>query len=354
MNLPWTPLQIETLPFLFIETKGNKRCIRPWQVYYRLRRHWEEDESGMSSSSEANTNNNITWRNLSKVYKDAFTHRASLLNKRPKVGMMKNPFVVLNVKASEQSKRNALCILGDTIRAEVERTRKATHRVLVNGRRCNKESNKLYTLGKEKIRVGSHLFQILAVPSIVVRCIFGKQYEKLDKDLEIVSKTENRCIIHVASANRMCELMNIDGIILSQAETEYHKFEFTGKIVLRPKSFGTEIVGYIKSESSAVINIITRGGEQIQMKRPFYNKEQMKYAYGSHGECTIYDFNRMSDSMYEVIEYHPIRIIISNTAQLNFKLLSHRYGYEREGNNSIVETLCSCKFNVHVNTMNII
>ena len=74
----------------------------------------------------------------------------------------------------------------------------------------------------------------------------------------------------------------------------------------------------------------------------------MKYAYGSYNEYTIYDLKRTSDPLYEVIEYYPIRIYISNTAQLNFKLLSHRFVCMREGNNSMVEMLCSCKFNIEI------
>jgi len=74
----------------------------------------------------------------------------------------------------------------------------------------------------------------------------------------------------------------------------------------------------------------------------------MKYAYGSYDEYTIYDLNRTSDLLYEVIEYYPIRIYISNRAQLNFKLLSYRFLRMREGNNSIVEILYSCKFNIEI------
>ena len=84
------------------------------------------------------------------------------------------------------------------------------------------------------------------------------------------------------------------------------------------------------------------------MNRPFYNKEYVKYAYGRYDECAIYDLNRTSNQLYEVIEYYPIRIINSNAAQLNFKLPSHRFARIREGNNSIVETLCSCKFNIEI------
>ena len=84
------------------------------------------------------------------------------------------------------------------------------------------------------------------------------------------------------------------------------------------------------------------------MKRLFCNKEYMKYAYSSYDEYTIYDLSRTSDLLYEVIEYYPIRIYISNTAQLNFKLLSHRFVHMREGNNSMVEMLCSCKFDIEI------
>jgi len=60
--------------------------------------------------------------------------------------------------------------------------------------------------------------------------------------------------------------MNINRIVIPQAETEYHKFEFARKIIIRLKSLGTTIVGYIESESSIIINIITRAEQRIQMK----------------------------------------------------------------------------------------
>ena len=84
------------------------------------------------------------------------------------------------------------------------------------------------------------------------------------------------------------------------------------------------------------------------MKRPFCNKEYIKYAYGRYKECIIYNLNRTSDPLYEVIKYYPIRIIISNIAQLNFKLLSCRFACMEEGNNSIVESLYLYKFNIEI------
>ena len=58
--------------------------------------------------------------------------------------------------------------------------------------------------------------------------------------------------------NRIHQLMNIDGIVISQAETEYHKFEFARKIIIWSKNLGMTIEEYIESESSTTINIITR------------------------------------------------------------------------------------------------
>jgi len=121
-----------------------------------------------SGSKEKQHHYSIAWKNLSERYKDAFAHRMNLLNERPKVGMIMNPFIVLNIRTEEQNENNTLCILGKTIHVEVEQTRKAIHGLLVKGCRNNKESNKLYTFGKEKIHVGSHLFKILAVPLIVI------------------------------------------------------------------------------------------------------------------------------------------------------------------------------------------
>ena len=97
-----------------------------------------------------------------------------------------------------------------------------------------------------------------------------------------------------------------------------------------------------------MINVIARGGQRIQIKRLFWNEDYMKDAHGSHGECTIYDLNRTSDLVHKVIEYYPIRIIISNAVQLNFKLVSHRFACVREGNNSAVEILCLCKYNIEI------
>ena len=82
------------------------------------------------------------------------------------------------------------------------------------------------------------------------------------------------------------------------------------------------------------------------MKRSFPNKENIKYVHGRHNECMIYDLSRISDAGHKVIKHYPIRISISNTAQLNFKLLSHRFACMRKGNNSVAEILCSFKFNI--------
>ena len=97
----------------------------------------------------------------------------------------------------------------------------------------------------------------------------------------------------------------------------------------------------IESETITATNIVARGEQQIKMKQPFCNKENMKHAHGRHDEHTIYNLNRSSDPAHKVIEH-------SNASQLNFKLLSHRFACEREGKNDIVETLCSCEFNVEM------
>ena len=78
-------------------------------------------------------------------------------------------------------------------------------------------------------------------------------------------------------------------------------------------------------ETDDTLELLTRGGRTIIITRLLCNSSNKKRTYGKYNEYMRYYLELFYNDEYEIIEYFPIRMVISKSNILsNFKLLSHR------------------------------
>ena len=127
---------------------------------------------------------------------------------------------------------------------------------------------------------------------------------------ELIRKIDAICIIHIASAKRFYDLIEVDSIDFGQHKTEEEIFYYCGKIILYNKVTGALIIGYIINEDDITMDLVTKGGKKINLIKSTYHL-LICISYGSGLEYYCYSFQFTEDCNYDVVEYYSIHIIIS-------------------------------------------
>ena len=98
-------------------------------------------------------------------------------------------------------------------------------------------------------------------------------------------------------------------------------------------------------ETDASLHLLARCGKRINISRLICNSANEIWYYRLHNEHARYHLSLFYDNAYEILEYYPMRIIISTSNLLcNFKLMSHRVAAKRVEPFNINERQSSCKY----------
>ena len=190
------------------------------------------------------------------------------------------------------------------------------------------------------IKVKTMLIKEMYITFNLLRAIFGVNHRCL-RNTEIVHRTENTMIIHLASTSRCREILSVDGVRLTERITADKKYNWCGKVVIKCRSSMRTMVFYILDEGKELMDCISLGGREISLWKPMFNMTR-DYCFGECNEITRYNYITPSINQYDILEYQPVRIVISKFGHNNFRRVGHRFIVSREGNN-IIDIDCTCK-----------
>ena len=118
------------------------------------------------------------------------------------------------------------------------------------------------------------------------------------------------------------ELFTINGANFDMAHSKKFIYYYSGKIILVDKHTRRTIIAYVCDEAKInetriQLSLCTRGSQDIQLIKLQYDKSNVKYYYGLHGEYAKYNLY-INSAYYDVKEYYPIRIMLSSVMKSNF------------------------------------
>jgi len=276
------------------------------------------------------------WTELSDEMKEAYRYRAYLLNEQPIPGTITSENIH---EALDVNEKNVVSEISSLLCQDLQQNAKLFHHRLITGRRNGKDSNASYKFYQERIRVGSQIYRTFRLPCAIIRCIFGKDMSRIQED-EIIKETNKQCYIHIASLRRLSDLFTIQGLNLVGTETNNHTFHYGGTILIKMKNETRTNIFYIIDETNTSIIVCTRSNEEMHLYKPKYDRTIKPISYGKYDESSCYQFENHIHSEYEVIEYYPVRMIVSIKAITNLTFLSNRVVRLRNNCRSIADGLC--------------
>ena len=152
------------------------------------------------------------------------------------------------------------------------------------------------------------MFRKISISSFLTLSIFCKDFELL-KDYKRVKKIDKMCLIHIYSASRMVELLQVDKLKLSKVHIKQCAYYYYRKITLCEYLSGCTLIGYITDKTEELLNACIRGGRIIEIRYPM-NIPSYEYGCGRFSKKTICDLDTIECMLYNILEYHLIRIYI--------------------------------------------
>jgi len=362
----WNAHQIRTAPFIWEEIITQSRKLNAWNVYRKLstaviRKRMRNEESSSSSDDNSSDNKILKWSNTDIETKKSCEIRANRLNSREVAGEINDIFGALHItpKTDECNEDALLRTMQRLTSLEIKRSMKIFHNIITQGRRskvCRRnitESNKCYYWGKEYIRTGTQIYNAFYLSPFAIECLFGPNFNRLKSD-EIITKTKKTCLMHIHSQARFCELMKVGSASFGEAETREHTNYYCGKVIIKYEETGRTQVCYIIDENTeGFVSCISRGGARLDVVKPLHTKGIGTFNYGKYNELTQYDTEEATAYLrYTIIEYHPIRILVTSGYRNNFKILTNRYVRMRlESMDSIVADKCTCEYSFYFSVL---
>ena len=148
--------------------------------------------------------------------------------------------------------------------------------------------------------------------------LFGCDDRKMHRK-EVVHKTKNVTVIHIASYDRMLELVNLAGLCGVQFfYTSGHTMGCSGKVNCCKN--GRHIVGYIVAEHDNRWTVHLVDNTMVNISRVWYNKQQGIYRYPAN----------VSKRRYVITQFWPVRFLLRHTGECRFTL--NRFTFDSNAN----------------------
>jgi len=261
------------------------------------------------------------------------------------LGLCKDPFKVLDIPVKKRTKVYLKRRMSLELYQGEQRYYKIIRNVITKGRRTELcQRSYWFGRGQERIKIKSILYQKMYVAPLIIESIFGSNFCNLT-DREKVKETDRTILIHIYSATHLQELLSIDGLCFSVVQDRYKKYQLCGKINFRCNKSYTEQSGYILTETDDTIKVLTISGEEVSLLKPNFNQKEF-WQFSRKNELTQYEYKTADHPHHTILEYQPVRIVISKNGVDNMKILSHRLVLSSEGELMIgmINSSSTCKF----------
>jgi hypothetical protein len=237
------------------------------------------------------------WKYMSNEIKEGWNVRANILNARPIPGQFEilpesiETTQVLDAMSTDWLRFIAL------LRNAITRPPKSLL------------SSKVYCFGKERVAIGSQCFRTFELNELIRISLFGMEGCRLRR-YEIIQKTRNSRLIHIASENRMKMLFELSGLCGVEFKVGDRRHTCCGKVSTRKN--GLVCVGYIVDENVDgtlwTVQLVTN--ERIVLQAPQFDELRGVYIYSTGAQ--------VSDRIIE--QYWPIRFFTHNSGRGKFTL----------------------------------
>lgn len=250
------------------------------------------------------------WNDMDKPTKNAWKKRTKELNAYPKIGKFYSlPPQSMNVQFQLDALTKDWKYVTNIFRGALIKKNKAGI------------ADRKYIIGKETIKVGQQRYRELHLNSLIESFIFGINYSNLVSS-ELILKTKNQLIIHLHSFERINQLFTLAG--LSAVKHHYMKKDYlaAGKIFLKNCIDNKQTFGFVMAENNHHLEVRLITNTTLKMQRPLY-KENL----GGYDFTGCYD----SDSIYSIVEYHPVRMKVSTKTGRMVFLMHRAVFYSHDG-----------------------
>ena len=127
-------------------------------------------------------------------------------------------------------------------------------------------------------------------------------------------------VVHVSSAERLNETMNIDDFSLNEVETEDIVHGFCGKIIFIDKEKRKRCIGHMLKEDGDDMCTFADSRQRHTMVKPKFSAQNRK-----REQCKVDSYKHCVEECY------PIRIAVHKSWRVsNFKISSSRYCAKKE------------------------
>jgi hypothetical protein len=153
--------------------------------------------------------------------------------------------------------------------------------------------------GKEKVHINNQSYRRFEVNQLIRTCLFGKDLCKLRLD-EVILKSKKKCLIHIASEQRMRSLFTQEGLCASSFTINGFRQTCSGKV--NTVKDGKNCVGYIvdESDNGKIWRIQLVTNKMCSLMKPRFESNAGKYNYS--------DPNIVPGRV--ITEYWPIRLLV--------------------------------------------
>ena len=192
---------------------------------------------------------------------------------------------------------------------------------ITKGSKQNHE--KSYRFGKELILLDTQIYKCTNTLTHLLKVsLFGNNFSLLE-DHEVVHRTKNEAVIHIASYARLLQLFTKGGkswVLHFRSPDDYEVvFACCSKVWL--KKDGKECIGYVLDEADDEIEVmIEHSNDRIMLTRPSYSARDGRYS--------ISEAKSTHTHGYEFENYWHFRMKLSNKGNIAYILNRVKFEYD--------------------------
>ena len=198
---------------------------------------------------------------------------------------------------------------------------------------CRNMSQNEYSMGgKNKTVVGVHSFRRCSLNSLIQLCVFGDEYCKLT-DTEVVYRSKNMLIAHVASLQRMKSLFTLSGLCAVDFFISRIRYSCCGRVNLVCN--GKNEMGYIMEEKEKKWKVQLANNKVIVI-------QSVCSMYDNDGNFVDYVYENMNGNKsahkWTISMYWPVKMKFSAKSVENWQYMISRVAFK---NGKIVPQISS-------------
>ena len=236
------------------------------------------------------------WEALGGNLKQAWNDRAVIINSLPVLGVFPG-----------RPEDCTETIIVESLNWEFKRFASAFNQAVRKGGRFE-ESNMVRRFGDELVEIKDKVYKTFALSPMMRSVFFGRErmLEKLRRG-ERVKRTAKTTVIHINSTRRMEEIFLKQGVHPFEVKKDGKKFVSAGKVIFRKKKNKIEYIGYVIDEDDD-------GAFDVLMEVEGRNIRFPHLSWNATNGC--FRMTRVHEE-YDLIEYHPIRMIVTTNGRLS-------------------------------------